>query len=310
MMQNLILNQTIRDIKELRIQGAQQIAKSVVRAFAHAQEEYFAYYHHMGDYAKALKNAKDQLAQTRPTEPLLRNCLHILFHDTDILYYNTMPKLHEHIQSQLKFVNSHFQNVFDKVSYFTSQKIQTNMNVYTHCHSSAVVESLIRAKGQKKRITVLNTETRPRFQGRITATELSKQKIPVEHYVDSALRLAIKKADIVLLGADAIDYKGRIYNKIGSELICEIAKLYRVPVYICTDSWKFDPLTDAAHEEIIELRDSKEVWDKAPKNVTIKNYAFEKINPVLVQGIISELGILKPSVFLQKVKETYPILTK
>ncbi len=308
--QNPFVLQTVRDITSLRIQGAQAIAKAAVTTFEKVEETYFQTFHHMSDYARSLKHMKDALMSARPTEPLLRNALNLIFHDSDVLYYDSMEKLHKHIQTQITIVLRHFTQVSETISKIGAKKIKPRMTVYTHCHSSAVMDIFSEAQKQKIPFSVCNTETRPRYQGRITASELSQKGIPVTHYVDSALRLAIKESNCIFLGADAIDYKGCIYNKIGSELICEIAKLYKVPVYICTDSWKFDPLTDAKHNEIIELRDEAEVWEKAPKGVTIKNYAFEKIDPTLVQGIISELGILQPQAFLAKVKDTYPQLRK
>ena len=55
----------------------------------------------------------------------------------------------------------------------------------------------------------------------------------------------------------------------------------------------------------IEERNPDEVWPKSPKNVIIHNPAFEKINPKLISGIISEIGIYKPVMFLEELKNTY-----
>ncbi|MDP7141063.1 MAG: ribose 1,5-bisphosphate isomerase, partial [Candidatus Woesearchaeota archaeon] len=175
------------------------------------------------------------------------------------------------------------------------------MVIFTHCHSSTVINILKKAKQMKKSFEVHNTETRPLFQGRTTAKELSKLNIPVTHYVDSAMRLALKKADIVLLGADAITPEKAI-NKIGSEVIAELANKYDIPVYVCCNSWKFDYHTIFGFEEEIETRKEKEIWKNPPKNTKICNYAFEKINLNLVTAIISEIGDYRPSVFIEEIK--------
>ena len=177
--------------------------------------------------------------------------------------------------------------------------------MYTHCHSSTVVNIIKQAKDNGVNFEVHNTETRPLYQGRKTAKELSDYGIPVRHYVDSAARLALKKADIMLIGADAITAEGKIINKIGSELISEAANKLNVPVYVCTHSWKFDPKTIFGFEEIIEKRLAKEVWPNKPKNVSIDNFAFEQVNPALVTGIISEIGIYNPQNFRQGIKNHY-----
>lgn len=101
--------------------------------------------------------------------------------------------------------------------------------IFTHCHSTNVVNSLIYAKKKRKKFEVYNTETRPLFQGRKTARELRKSKIKVTMFVDSALGVALsreqgtKKVTKVFLGADALLDNG-IINKIGSEVIAQIAK--------------------------------------------------------------------------------------
>ena len=118
------------------------------------------------------------------------------------------------------------------------------------------------------------------------------------------MRLALKKADLVMIGADSITTT-KVINKIGSELAAEIAKRYDIPVYICASSWKFSPETALGYEEIIEERSPKEVWDKAPRGVRIMNYAFEKIDLKNITAIVSDLGVLEPEAFIQEVRKKY-----
>ena len=159
--------------------------------------------------------------------------------------------------------------------------------VFTHCHSSTVIDILKKVKPKVK-----NTETRPLFQGRETAKDLAKAKIKVEHYTDSQARIALKEADMMIIGADAVTYN-KVYNKVGSEMLAIIAKTRKVPVYVACSLWKFDP-----HKEIVEERSPTEVW-KAPKGITVKNYAFEKIDFKYIKGIICEKGILRPKKFVK-----------
>jgi ribose 1,5-bisphosphate isomerase len=210
----------------------------------------------------------------------------------------------------MNYVLEHFEKAPDMIEEIAAHKIKNKMIVFTHCHSSTVRDALIRAKKQGINFEVHNTETRPVFQGRITAKELAKAGIPVTHYVDSAARLALKKSDLMLLGADAITADGKVINKIGSELIGEVADRYDIPIYICTDSWKFDPRTIFGKETEIEERPAKEIWSGAPKKVKIANYAFEKINPDIITGIITELGIYRPAILLEEIKKAYPWMFK
>jgi eIF-2B alpha/beta/delta-like uncharacterized protein len=262
-----------RNIRNVKIQGAESIAKAAVNALVFKHD----------------KNAVKQLISLRPTEPALRNSVKYVLSHYDI-------------KKAAQEVTEHFESNHKKINSLGASLIKNGMIVYTHCHSATVTGILKEAKKQGKKFSVICTETRPLYQGRKTAAELAKAKIPVTLMVDSAARLALKKADIMLLGADAIT-SARIYNKIGSELFSIIANKYDVPVYICTNSWKF-----SSTEEEIEERPSAEVWPNAPKGVNIENPAFEKIDPRLIETIISELGILDFSSFLNQVKKIYPFM--
>lgn len=260
------------DIRTLRIQGATNIAIAAVKAYS----------------LYPGNNSIKKLISLRPTEPALRNALKFIEKEN-----NTKEAL------------NHLKNARDKVAEYGSKLVKNNSLVYTHCHSSSVIEALVKAKDSGKKFEVYCTETRPSMQGRMTATDLANEEIKVTMFVDSAMRQAIKNADICLLGADAITADLKVINKIGSELAAETAENFKVPVYILTDSWKFDPKTLYGYEEKIEERSYKEVWKNPPKGVSIHNYAFEKIDHKLVKGIITEFGIVKPKEFIQLTLKNY-----
>ncbi|MBW3003647.1 translation initiation factor eIF-2B [Candidatus Woesearchaeota archaeon] len=298
----MTFKQIIKDIRSLKIQGAQAVAKSAVKALqlvgnSRAKTS--------SELISNLRKARTILFKSRPTEPAMRNALNYIL-------YQLGGKDIMDVRKQLKFRShkalSHFIESERLITQYGSRLIKNNSIIYTHCHSSTVINILKEARTTKK-FEVHNTETRPLYQGRKTAKELTALKIPVFHFVDSAARLALKDADIMLLGADAITSTGKVINKIGSELIAEAAERYQIPLYICTDSWKYDPKTPFGFDEPIEDRSVTEVWPNAPKKVKIMNPAFEKIDPSLIAGIISELGIFSPESFIQEIRTVYDFLS-
>jgi len=272
------VDRTVRDIRRLKIQGAFRIATAAITAWGSAKNK---------------TRAARKLLASRPTEPMLRNSLKYLEKNP-----NTKTLI-----SKLKLDQ-------EKIIEYAFQKVPKKGIVYTHCHSSTVNEILKRAKKKRKDFLVNVTETRPFYQGRITAKELSKVKIPVILFVDSAARLAVKKADVMLIGADAITAEGIVINKIGSELMADVANHYEIPIYVCTHSWKFDPQTVFGFEEKIEKRAEKEIWKNPPRGVHVSNYVFEKIDPNKITGIISELGVFKPEAFVEEVRKNYKWMFK
>jgi translation initiation factor 2B subunit (eIF-2B alpha/beta/delta family) len=261
-------NKICKDIKEIKIQGAVNIAKAGFRAYRLFPN----------------KKTKNKLLSLRPTEPMLENVLELAEDKKE------------------KEILLHFKQAQEKINKIVFKLIKNNNVILTHCHSSNVIKALIYSKKKGKKFEVYNTETRPLFQGRKTAKELRKAGIKTTMFIDSAVGVALskeqetKKTNLVFLGADALVKKG-IINKIGSETITKLAKLEKIPVYIIADSWKF------TNKKVpIENRKLNEVWDKAPKKIKIKNPAFEFVPKKYITGIISELGKLSYKDFLKKVK--------
>lgn len=259
-----------KEIKEVKIQGAESIAIAGINALK-------------------LKGASiKKLLSLRATEPLLRNSLKA---------YKLFGE---------KFVLNHIKNSREKFVNYGEKLIKNNEIIFTHCHSSGVVRILKEAKKQGKKFEVINTETRPLYQGRKTAKELSEAGIKVMNIVDSAAGDAlsrggmIKKADLMMIGCDAILSDGSAINKIGSGMFAEIAYDNKVPVYVVGNSWKF-----SKNKIEIEMRNYQEIWKNTSKSIKIKNPAFEKVDKKNIKGIISELGILKPEQFVKAVKKKY-----
>ncbi len=271
MFKKIIFNSICNRIKKIKIQGATNIAKAALRAY----------------YLLPSEKSKNILMNLRPTEPLLS---HVIF------LADKQPK---------EKILEHFKQAQDKINLLTYGLIKNKTKIFTHCHSTNVVQALIYAKKKGKHFEVYNTETRPLFQGRQTAKELSKAGIRVTNFVDSAIGIAITKqnkedkefVNIIFLGADAL-LDNSVINKVGSGMIAEIAFDNKIPVYILADSWKY------AHKKVkLEERNFKEVWNPKKNKIHVRNPAFEAIDPRYIKGIISEYGLMTYKNFLKKVKK-------
>lgn len=257
-------NKIARKIKEVKIQGASNVARAALEAY----------------YLRPNPIARRVLLHLRPTEPMLSHVLELA----------SKGVTREEI---LK----HFSEAQDKINKNVFKLIKDNSRIFTHCHSTNVVRALIYAKKHGKHFEVYNTETRPLYQGRQTARELGEAGIKVTNYVDSAARLGIIKSDAVFLGADAL-LKNSVINKIGSGMIAEVAFNNKISIYILADSWKY-----AAKNVKIEERDFHEVWDPNTNLIHVENPAFEPIPIKYIRAIISELGYMGYKTFLNKVRK-------
>jgi methylthioribose-1-phosphate isomerase len=158
-----------------------------------------------------------------------------------------------------------------------------------------VVRSAIRSG---KRITVYVCETRPLNQGsRITAFEMLEEGIPTVLIADNMAAWMMKedKVDCVMVGADRITREA-VYNKVGTYMLAICAKHHGIPFYVAAPLSTFD-FQDREVE--IEQRDPNELIycgkkQLAPKNVKVKNPAFDATPLEMVTEIITENGTRNP----------------
>ena len=270
-----LVDTTAARIRSLEIQGANAIAKAAVEALAAqlAAEP--------GADRRALA---ELLAGARPNEPMLRNLLELFLSGAE--GEDVMGKLAERAGALLEQVRRD-EETLARVG---ADLVSDGMTVFTHCHSSSAVSVLKEARRQGKRFTVLNTETRPRFQGRITAAELAREGIEVRHMVDAAAKYALDGADLFLFGADAVLPSGYLINKVGTGIFCVVASRYDVPTYCATLTLK---VVRDHIDEAVEQRDPAEVWPDAPAGVLVLNPAFDKVHLKYVTAFITERGLVK-----------------
>ena len=108
--------------------------------------------------------------------------------------------------------------------------------------------------------------------------------------------------DCVIIGCDAIKLDGGVINKVGSYSIGLSALFANVPVYIAGNLLKID----TKNRIQIEQRHAHEIWEDAPDGMDFLNFAFDKIPPKFITGIITEFGIIRPRDIRSTVEKNYP----
>jgi ribose 1,5-bisphosphate isomerase len=193
----------------------------------------------------------------------------------------------------------------DKISEIGSSLIQEGDVILTICNSDTVVRILKAAKSQGKGFKVFACETRPRYQGHITAKELSAAGLDVTLIVDSAANFTMRQKGVtkVFVGADTVYASGQVINKIGTSQVAQMAHALGLAVYVCTETLKFYPYSVHGATVEIEERDTKEVADI--KGVNVFNPAFDITDPHSITGIITEDGVIEPAMVDGIIREKY-----
>lgn len=290
-------------IEKLEIQGATNIAISAVKALSQELQDFDGSKEDMGSL---LKNAIKMLVSSRATEPMMRNGLRYI--EAELTTQDPMSResFKEIVSCVEERILGMYEGSIQRIMEIGAKRIKDGDVILTHCHSSAVTGTLLLAHEQGKKFKVIQTETRPKYQGRITAKELVGAGIDTTMIVDSAARHYMKEIDFVLVGCDAITSEGNVINKIGTSQVAQAAYEARIPFYVLGTLLKFDPVTIHGHYEAIEERSTEEIWEDPPAGLKIRNPAFDVTRRDYVHGLITEEGIISPHSILEAIHRHYP----
>jgi ribose 1,5-bisphosphate isomerase len=291
-------------IRKLEVQGARNVAIAAIKALEALAEETTV--NTRKEFMKELSEAKATLFASRATEPLMRNALRWIISQVENSGKEEVDALTKIVSSSSSQFLKNLEASKERIAEIGAKRIRDNSVVFTHCHSSTVTHLLRKAKEDGKAFEVICTETRPVFQGRITAKELLALGLETTFIVDSAARSFMRNADLVIVGADAITSEGNVINKIGTGTIALLAHEARKPFYVVSELLKFDPATVCGDYEQIEERSPDEVWNGAPEKLIIRNPAFDVTRRNFIHGIICEEGIIPPHSIKEVMHRKYP----
>jgi ribose 1,5-bisphosphate isomerase len=266
-------------IIKMKIRGAGEIARSAAQALLIAAQESKA--KDIDSFINELESVARDMLNTRPTAVSLPNSIRYIMLRVKAAKSRglSLEELKSLAVNTAKEFIENSRIAIQRIGEIGARRIKSGDIIMTHCNSSAAISVIKTAWRQNKDIQVFVTESRPRFQGRLTAKELSEAGIPVNLIIDSAARFFMKKIDEVIVGADAITANGAVVNKIGTSMIALAAHEARVRFFVAAETYKFSPETMIGELVSIEERDPSEVIPleelKTMKNVNVRNPAFD-----------------------------------
>ncbi|UCE43840.1 MAG: S-methyl-5-thioribose-1-phosphate isomerase [Candidatus Bathyarchaeota archaeon] len=291
-------------IRRLKVQGARNVAIAATKAIQEQVKKTEA--KDRNEFLRELSEAQEILFSSRETEPLMRNALRWITSLVEKSAHKKVKELAEIVFSTSQQFLETLEGSKEKIAEIGARRIKNDSVVFTHCHSSTVTHLLKRAKLDGRSFEVICTESRPVFQGRMTVKEMLALGVKTTLIVDSAARSFVNKADLVLVGADAITSEGNVINKIGTSMIALAAHEARTPFYVVSELLKFDPTTMYGDFEKIEERSADEIWREPPRDLIIRNPAFDVTRRDFIHGIICEAGIISPHSIIEVINRRYP----
>lgn len=287
------IDQTVSEIQSLTLQGATNVAIAVLDFLTDAVSA------NPTISPAELKAMGTRLAYARPTEPLAQNALRYIF-------TNSSTPIAERINEYKTFIDQAKQTVTAN-----GAPLLVDGGVYlTLCHSSTTVRLFQEARANGAYFSLYIAETRPRYQGRITATELLNLGFDdVTMIIDDVAVSLIEgrkgKIDAVFIGADLLSEKGFV-NKVGSLAVSAAAQRHDIPVYTLTTLLKFDPRP--FHPTMIETRSSDEIWKEAPETLQFYTPAFDYVPYYDNVQLVCETGVITGHDLREAVQKKYPFV--
>ena len=297
------VEQVCRAIQSMKVRGAPLIG--VVGAYGLVLAARKLRTKNRNQASRELRKSADLLIQTRPTGVNLRWAVERVYKASSRA--RSVEELEGELRREADSILREELEAARRIGSYGAPLIDDDDTVLTHCNAGTLATAgygtalaVVRAAvEQGKRVSVIATETRPLLQGsRLTAFELSREKIPVKIICDSAAAQLMARGvvDKVVVGADRILLTGHVTNKIGTLPIALAAKFYGVPFYVAAPVSTVDLETDHS-QVVIEERDPDEVLyigrrRLAPRNVGALNPAFDITPPDLVTGIVTDRGVV------------------
>lgn len=284
-------------IKNDKTHGASWLAREAVDVLSIASREYKP--GNIKDYLNKMKTLSLQLMNIRPSMGTINNRV------GDILFRliknskttSNLEDIKIFVNKEIKILNKNAERNIIDVSKNCIKLFPDHCKILTHSYSSTIIEAIKFAYDNKKEIQVIVTESRPLLEGRKTAKELSEYGIPTTLVTDAAAGFFAKQVDIVLVGADSLLTNGDIINKAGTYPVVLSAAYQGIPVFIAADTGKIN-LRSYFTQILLEEKDTSEIWNKQPPNVSIRNLYFDTTPKFFITRIITERQKIRPEELL------------
>ncbi|GAB1610690.1 methylthioribose-1-phosphate isomerase-like [Argonauta hians] len=321
-------NEAWQAIKQMKVRGAPAIAVTGCLSLAVEMTNSPARFETVQEVCKFIVSRLDYLVSSRPTAVNMKEAAIRLSELADQLSESEEATT---VQDVLDRVVAEIEAMLDKdisdnknIGKFGAEKIIADspsgqVCVVTHCNTGSLATTgygtalgVIRCLHEKKQLKhVYCTETRPYNQGsRLTAFEILHEQMPGTLICDSMVAALMKTKQIsaVVVGADRVVANGDTANKIGTYQLAVVAKYHGVPFFVAAPSSSCDMNLLSGDQIVIEERSPLEMTSiqgvaTAPKDMLCWNPAFDVTPSELITGgIITELGVFKPSELKMKLE--------
>lgn len=274
-----------RELVEDRVSGASQLARKALDSLAELAGSCAA--ERPPELRRALLDCAEELQYARPNMAPIFNLVQrwvdrveqLDVDDTDAFRHDAARIAQELADASIRAV--------DEVADRAARLIGDDAVIATHSMSSTV-QAAFRALAARG-VRAIVTESRPGLEGRNQAQQLDHCGVPVTYITDAQMGHFVRRATVVLVGADMLLADGSVVNKAGSYLLALAARDNGVPFHVCCESFKQVPYGSAGFT--LEELDPAELDAPRGRHITPHNVYFDITPARLVDTWITEDGV-------------------
>jgi methylthioribose-1-phosphate isomerase len=295
-------------IKELRVRGAPAIGIAAAYGTVLGVQNSTAQTYDV--FRTELAKVTNYLSTSRPTAVNLFWAVNRMMETAEANRELSIPELKQRLLDEAKAIEEEDKATCRALGRHGAELVSDGDGILTHCNAGGLATAdygtalgvIYAAHEQGKAVHVYADETRPLLQGaRLTTWELMEAGVDVTLICDNMAGVVLRqgKIDLVIVGADRIAANGDTANKIGTYSVAVLAREHVVPFYVAAPVSTFDLTLPSGEGIPIEERRAEEVTTgfgprTAPLNVKVYNPAFDVTPAGLIQGIITERGVISP----------------
>lgn len=274
-----------RALIEDRDSGASQLARRALDGLA----EYagFCAASNPEELRRLLVDYAEQLQYARPSMAPIYNMIQRWIDGLDKVTTADESELRREAGAIAQSLTDQSLHAVEKAARHAADLIGSDATVLTHSLSSSVTETfrLLAPHG----VRAITTEGRPGLEGHQQAQHLDRAGIPVTVITDAQMGHFVRRASVVLVGADSLLSDGSVVNKVGTSLLALAAREHGIPFYVCCESFKEIPFSARS----VELEEADPAEIEAPKgpHITPMNLYFDVTPAKLVSAWITDEGV-------------------
>ena len=292
-------------ISDLEVRGAPAIGVTAAFGLVLAVKASSATTHK--EILNELEGVAESLIATRPTAVNLAWAVQEVMEVARSS--QTVEEMQQRVESTAQRLHAEDLAICKSIGDAGAELLAGAKNVITHCNAGGLATvgygtalGVIRsAHRENPDLHVWVDETRPVLQGaRLTSYELHRDGIDCTVIVDGAAASVLREGEVgaAVVGADRVAANGDAANKIGTYGLAVLARHHGVPFYVAAPLSTIDQATPNGASIEIEQRPSLEISEYrgeaiTPDGVAVHNPAFDVTPAELIDGIITEIGVLR-----------------